>query len=310
MITAIETKQDYEMTRQLSALSLRIIRLLCAVCCVGIHWRLAAAELWLPSAASTTAGTDEPGFHDPFAAESAPDRTKSKISDPIEPVNRGFFWFNDKLYFWLLKPGSRAYSKVAPKPVRTSVHRFFDNTRFPSRFINNVLQGRLNGAGKETARFVVNTTIGLAGFFDPAGKLKLKPQPADFDQTLGVYGIRPGFYLNLPFLGPSSARGGAGLAGDTLASPWTYVDWEISIPVVSYEYLNKASLHAGEYENFKKAALDPYVALRSAYYDHRQAFIEEGRAAQKAEIFSGGCAKPLQSPKGAEQAGSRGCGCK
>jgi len=243
---------------------------------------------------------DEP-FQDPFARENARARPTARISDPIEPVNRGFFWFNDKLYFGVLRPSSRAYSKVAPKPVRTSIHRFFFNVKFPVRFVNEILQGRFTAAGKETARFVVNSTAGVAGFFNPADKLRLKPQLADFDQTLGLYGIHPGFYLDLPILGPSSARGAVGIAGDTMLTPWTYVDFEISVPVRAYDYLNEASLHPGEYEDFKKSALDPYVALRSAYYDNRQDFIEQARAARKLERLPPLKATPVQSPKGAEQ---------
>jgi phospholipid-binding lipoprotein MlaA len=111
--------------------------------------------------------------------------------------------------------------------------------------------------------------------------MHLKARPADFDQTLSLYGIRPGFYLDWPFLGPSSARGSAGLAGDALLTPWTYVGVEVSIPVRSDEVLNTTSLHPGEYEDFKKAALDPYVALRSAYYESRQNFTQKTRSARK-----------------------------
>jgi phospholipid-binding lipoprotein MlaA len=197
----------------------------------------------------------------------------------LEPANRDFFWFNDKLYFWVLRPAARAYSKVAPKPVRSSVQRFFANIRYPPRFVNNVLQGKFDPAAQETARFVVNSTLGIAGFLDPADDMKLKQQPADFDQTLGVYGIRPGPYFDWPILGPSSVRGSLGMVVDTLLTPGTYLDTEISIPVHSYEFLNATSLHPGEYEDFKKAALDPYVALRSAYYDNREDFVRKARVA-------------------------------
>ena len=290
----------------------KAMRLWLIVCGLGFHLRLTAAAEPLAATATTNAvaspAAGEQVVPDPFAAESERAQPEVRIPDPIEPVNRGFFWFNDKLYFWVLRPGARAYSKVAPKPVRSSVHRFFANVRYPIRLVNNVLQGRLEGAGKETARFVVNSTLGIAGFLDPADKMKLKPQPADFDQTLGLYGIRPGFYIDWPFLGPSSARGSVGIAGDTLLTPWTYLDIEISMPVRAYEVLNETSLHPGEYEDFKKAALDPYVALRSAYYENRQDFIEKARAARKAEGWGECNATPVQSPKGAEQATRKSSG--
>ena len=180
-----------------------ILRFCLIGCCLGFHFCLAAAAEAPASAGSTNnAAGGEPAFADPFAVENAPAHPQLNISDPLESVNRRFFWFNDKLYFWALRPGARAYSKVAPGPVRSSVQRFFANTRYPVRFVNNVLQGRAKSAGQETARFVLNSTLGLAGFFDPARELKLKPQPADLDQTLGVYGIRPGVYLDWPILGP------------------------------------------------------------------------------------------------------------
>jgi phospholipid-binding lipoprotein MlaA len=259
-----------------------IMRLWLIGCCLGFHFRLTAAE---DAPASTGATNNVAGgeqvFADPFAAENAPARPRLKISDPLEGVNRDFFRFNDNLYFWVLRPGARAYSKVAPKPVRSSVQRFFVNLRYPVRLVNNVLQGRVKPAVEETARFVVNSTLGIAGFFDPADEMTLKPQPADLDQTLGVYGIRPGCYLDWPILGPSSVRGSVGIAGDSLLTPGTYLDMEIIVPVRSYEVLNATSLHPGEYEDFKKAALDPYVALRSAYYDSREDFIRKARAARK-----------------------------
>jgi phospholipid-binding lipoprotein MlaA len=170
--------------------------------------------------------------------------------------------------------------------------------------VNNLLQGKPKAAGKETARFVVNSTLGIAGFGDAADRLNLRPQPADLDQTLGVYGLRPGFYLDWPILGPSSLRGSAGMAGDTALTPWTYLDWEISIPVRSYEVLNTTSLHPGEYEDFKKAALDPYVALRSAYYDSREFFIQQGRAHQESKGAPGCHPSTGQSSAPSKQAGS------
>lgn len=258
------------------------MRLCLTGCCLGFPFCLAAAEDAPASTASTNnVAAGERVFDDPFAAENAPAHPRVKISDPLERLNRGFFQFNDKFYFWVLKPAGRTYSKVAPEAVRSSVQRFFVNIRYPVRLANNVLQGRLDPAFEETARFVVNSTLGLAGFFDPADQMKLRLQPADFDQTLGLYGIRPGIYLDWPILGPSSVRGSFGIACDTLLTPGTYLDMEIITPVRSYEFLNATSLHPGEYEDFKKAALDPYVALRSAYYESREDSVRKARAARK-----------------------------
>ncbi len=221
--------------------------------------------------------TEEAAFRDPFAAENPSAEASVRIIDPLEPLNRAFFQVNDKLYFWILKPAAQAYAYVAPPPVRTGVRRFFVNLRFPVRVVNNTLQGKLKGAGIETTRFVVNSTIGLVGFLDPAhDELRLDPQPEDFDQTLGFYGLPPGFYLHWPFLGASSLRGTVGSAGDAFLSPWTYLEsLPVEFAIQPFETINATSLKLGEYEDFKKASFDPYVALRSAYFENRRSLISQ-----------------------------------
>jgi phospholipid-binding lipoprotein MlaA len=250
-----------------------------AVCVMGLP--LGAVGQESPSRPSTPApppaakeGEDK-AFHDPFATASEAAKPVVKIADPLEPVNRAFFVFNDKLYYWALEPVSRGYSKVVPAVVRLSVKRVFANAKYPVRFVNNLLQGKLPSAGIETVRFVANSTLGVGGLMDPGlVYFKLESQQADFDQTLGVYGIGPGPYLNWPLLGPSSVRGTVGLAGDTMLSPLTYYDFlALSLAVRPYETINDTSLRLGEYESFKQAALDPYVAMRSFYFENRYGFI-------------------------------------
>ena len=210
---------------------------------------------------------EEKEFQDPFATEDA--AAQPKISDPLERVNRAIFHFNDKLYCWVLRPISKGYRTVAPKPVRDSVERLFDNVKYPARVVNNVLEGRFKGAGIETTRFVVNSTVGIGGLFDPATRWNLKKQPADFDQTLAVYRIPTGMYLNLPVLGPSSLRGAVGVVGDAALNPVRYLDTEWALGLAGGNIVNAASLHGEEYESLKEATLDPYVALRSAYFENR-----------------------------------------
>jgi phospholipid-binding lipoprotein MlaA len=199
------------------------------------------------------------------------------IADPIEPVNRAFFHFNDKLYFWVLKPLATGYKTIIPEDGRIGVRNFFSNLTTPVRLANCLLQARFKGAGNETLRFVVNTTYGLAGFVDTAKReFNIEKQDADFGQTLGVWGMGPVFYLDLPILGPSSLRDGLGYAVDASLNPQTYVAFYFV--VYSYantggwilEKINEASLTLGEYESLKKAALDPYIAVREAYSQYRQ----------------------------------------
>jgi len=198
-------------------------------------------------------------------------------------MNRAFFHFNDKLYSWIVKPAGKGYSKVVPRPARTCVGRFFANVKYPIHLVNNVLQAKFKAAGIETGRFVINSTVGVGGLFDPAKHWKIEPHPANFDQTLGLYGLGPGIYFDWPVFGPSSTRGTAGLAADGMLSPWFYIGGVgVVYGVPAYRELNSASLGLGEYESFKKATLDPYVAMRSAYYESRAEAVEKGSARNKA----------------------------
>jgi len=204
------------------------------------------------------------------------------IPDPIEPVNRAFFTFNDKLYFWVLKPVAIGYKTVAPEQVRVSVRNFFSHVTTPVRLANCLLQADVKCAGIETARFFLNTAIGFAGFFDSARTgFNLEKQDRDFGQTLGIWGMGPVFYIDLPILGPSSLRDGLGYAVDLSFDPRTYLAFYVA--TVGYvntggwvlDKVNEASLSLGEYEELKKAALDPYIALREAYHQYRQSKINK-----------------------------------
>jgi len=209
----------------------------------------------------------EAEFRDPFASDSGP--AKSKVSDPLEPVNRTFFHFNNWLYRRVLRPVSKGYRTVAPRPVRVCVDRLFTNLKYPVRVVNNVLEARFKGAGIETARFVVNSTVGVAGLFDPATRWKLQAQPADLDQTLAIYRLPNGIYLNWPVLGPSSVRGTVGLAGDSALNPLWYANVPLAVTAgaTGLKTVNATSLHIEEYDDLMSATLDPYAAMRSAYFE-------------------------------------------
>ncbi len=204
------------------------------------------------------------------------------IPDPIEPINRAFFTFNDRLYFWVLKPVAQGYKTVTPEQVRVSVRNFFSHLTTPVRLVNCLLQADVKCAGIETARFFLNTAIGFAGFFDSAKTgFNLEKQDRDFGQTLGIWGMGPVFYIDLPIIGPSSLRDGLGYAVDVSLDPRTYLAFYFA----SIEYINtggwvldkvnEASLSLGEYEDLKKAALDPYIAVREAYHQYRQSKIKK-----------------------------------
>jgi phospholipid-binding lipoprotein MlaA len=198
---------------------------------------------------------------------------KLEIADPLEPFNRAMYHFNDKLYFWALKPVAQGYKKVVPEGARISISNFFSNIAFPIRFVNCLLQANFEGAASEFARFTVNTIWGVAGLFDPASskEINLRKQDEDFGQSLGVYGLGQGFYINWPIFGPSSPRDTVGLIGDLFLHPLTYLDpWEASAGTKAYDKVNETSLRIGDYESLKEAAIDPYVAIRDAYVQYRQ----------------------------------------
>jgi phospholipid-binding lipoprotein MlaA len=210
-------------------------------------------------------------FDDEFEEE------KVKVSDPLEPWNRAMFHFNDKLYFWILKPIARGYRAVIPKPARVCVKNFFHNLTTPIRMVNCLLQGKVSAAGAELGRFIVNSTVGILGFGNPARDCPgLKPVDEDLGQTLGTYGIGNGPYIVWPILGPSTLRDSIGLTGDWFLNPVSYVEpTEVSLGIKGYEIVNDTSLRIGEYESIKKASLEPYVAIRDGYIQYRRKKVEE-----------------------------------
>lgn len=195
------------------------------------------------------------------------------VSDPLEPVNRAFFFFNDKLYFWLLKPVSKGYAKVLPQQARLCVKNFFSNIATPVRLVNCTLQAEFEGAWVELERFVINTTLGVAGFGDPArNRWNMEKRNEDLGQTLGVYGLGTSIYFNWPIIGPSNVRDTVGYVGDLFLDPVNYLvpNYWYNAGIRSYEAVNGTSLRIGDYEAFKEAAIDPYVALRDAYHQYRR----------------------------------------
>jgi len=197
---------------------------------------------------------------------------KVEIADPLEPFNRAMHQFNDKLYFWALKPVSQGYKKVVPEPARIGVRNFFSNLRFPTRFLSCLLQTDFSGAATVIGRFTINTIWGIGGLLDPSSnkEFDLQKQDTDLGQTLGFYGVRQGFYIVWPVLGPSSPRDSIDIAGDYFLYPVSYINpWLVWLGVRGYEEVNATSLRIGDYESLKNAAIDPYVAFRDAYIQYR-----------------------------------------
>ncbi|MBI5433168.1 MAG: VacJ family lipoprotein [Planctomycetes bacterium] len=144
------------------------------------------------------------------------------FDDPIEPANRVLAFADLQLTRFVFAPLASFYRLLVPQAVRVHLAKAGDNILFPTRFVNNLLQGKLNATSEEMARFALNTTVGLLGLFDPATQLGLHPHPEDFGQTLATWGWRRSLYLYLPILGPSSLRDGLGQIPDVYTDPTTY----------------------------------------------------------------------------------------
>jgi len=200
------------------------------------------------------------------------------IADPLEPLNRFFFHFNDKLYYWVLKPVTRAYSAIVPEDIQISVRNFFDNLRSPTRAVNSLFQGQVHDSSVEVARFVLNSTVGIFGLGDFAKDvLDLRSTREDTGQTLGFYGAGGGFYINWPFLGPSNFRDSLGMVGDAYLNPIIFLDTsnEVIVGMWTFEKVNQTALTLGDYELFTETALDPYTAVKDAYQQYRNGLIKE-----------------------------------
>jgi phospholipid-binding lipoprotein MlaA len=253
---------------------------------VGVSASMALAGDQTTPSSSSIQGESNASIHTAANHESSDDGLEEeenageppllRIADPLEPWNRAMFVFNDKCYFWVLKPVATGYKKVVYEPLRIGIRNFFYNLGMPVRFVGCALQGKGKGALGELGRFVYNTTFGFFGFGDPAAKYPaLNPDAEDFGQTLGKYGIGHGVYLVWPFFGPSSIRETIGSAGDYFLSPVTYVDpMAASIGLNTEDRINSLSFHLGDYETFKGAAIDPYISARDAYIQYRKGRVE------------------------------------
>jgi len=206
--------------------------------------------------------------------------------DPWQRFNEKMFFFNhDILDRYLLKPVATGWSKVLPDCGKRGLDRAFDNLGMPKRLVNNLLQGRFRGAGREVARFGVNTTVGVVGFLDVArAQLHIEKSDADTGQTLGIYGFGPGPYLVLPTLAPLTVRDGIGYGVDGLMDPFGYVTPFFAITAASIvKQVNERSLHLQVFQDVEASVLDLYSAVRNGYLQRRRHAIEEADAARQAE---------------------------
>ena len=244
----------------------------------------AGIAAWL-LAAPARAGGPEAGSAPAVALAAAPDplfeasfdeQIELRVADPIEPVNRGVFRGNRWLDRALIGPIARVYGWVLPGPVKRAVRGVFANLNQPAVFVNDILQSEGKRAEVAGMRFVVNTTIGVLGIWDPAARLGLPPHDADFGQTLGKAGVGPGFYLVIPLLGPSTARDAVGGVFDLLLRPDTWVlPFAEQIVLGSTHGIAEREAHGRELAALERSSVDFYAAVRSAYLMDREAMIRD-----------------------------------
>ena len=199
------------------------------------------------------------------------------VPDPLEPLNRVMWGFNKAVMTGVIKPTGKVYRLVVVKPVRTGISNFGKNLMYPGRLINNLLQGKWTGTRDESYRFVCNSTVGVAGFFDVATRWRIPKWDADFGQTFGQWGWKPACFLMLPIYGPSNERDTLGLAADTMANPLLYVAPYKFVannpltylgPYSYFSYLvmgNDLADSVDEYVRFSQAEADPYSEVQYAW---------------------------------------------
>jgi len=199
----------------------------------------------------------------------------NKNADPWEKFNRAIFSFNDAADRYVLKPVAKGYVAITPSVLRTGITNFFINLRSPIVIINDVLQGKIKQAGSDTARFVVNSTVGIVGFVDVAVRIDLPLHDEDFGQTLGKWGMKSGPYLMLPFMGPSTVRDTGGFVVDALSNPRRYlVDADVDLAMTAVDIVNsRASLL--ELESIIQG--DRYLFIRDLYLQRREFAVMDGQ---------------------------------
>jgi phospholipid-binding lipoprotein MlaA len=217
------------------------------------------------------------GFAATFLAIPCSTLAETEDEDPIEPVNRAIFDFNDTIDEYILEPVAKGYDYVFPTPVKTGVNNFFDNLGFPLYFVSDILQFKFTQAGEHTGRFLINTTAGVGGLIDWAKDVGLPRHHEDIGTALGYWGVGSGAYIVIPFMGPSNVRDGVCRIPGTFLNPIFYVD---NIPVTTglfvVDTIDTRRTLIDAIDAGKKGSLDYYTFVRNSYKQRREALINDG----------------------------------
>jgi phospholipid-binding lipoprotein MlaA len=207
---------------------------------------------------------------------------KRTPGDPLEPGNRGVYKFNDALDSAILKPTAKGYDKVSPGWLKSGIGNFFTNLSYPFTIVNQVLQGKIKAAGQDTARFVINTTLGWGGVLDVASGAKLPHHDEDLGQTLGVWGVPPGPYLMVPFLGPSSVRDLPSRVVDSVFGPLSWVDPGPAYWVAEAVDVVDTRARLLPLDSALDRVFDKYGFIRDAYLQQRNYAVHDGNVPEEA----------------------------
>jgi len=278
-------------------------------CCLGIL--LVAVGCARPPGVGTptACGTDS-SYRQPrlltIAADD--DLEETRDYDPWQPFNEKMFFFNHEILDrFLMKPVATGWSKVLPAVVRRSVARLLVNLEMPSRVVNNLLQARPLGAGRELARFAVNTTIGIGGLLDVATQLDIEPSNADAGETLALYGAGAGPYLVLPTFPPLTVRDAIGRGIDGALDPLGYVlPFFANRAKAFVTAVNERSLNLKLYADVEDSVIDLYSAARNGYLQRRRtviACIADQRREEWAWAFERDLREPSERPMAASLEG-------
>lgn len=228
--------------------------------------RACAVAVFVVLALGACASTSGPGA--PAGASSA--------VDPLEPLNRGVYAFNDVVDEFFMRPLAVAYDKYMPDTLQFIARNFLSNLYDPYVGLNNLLQGKPRDAISDLGRFLVNSTIGFLGFGDPASDFGMQKHREDFGQTLGVWGLPTGPYLVLPIFGPSNVRDGVGLGVDAwagLVNRFDNVPFRNSMAGLTVVQARAQLLST---DRLLADALDPYLLVRDVYLQRRRNLVYDG----------------------------------
>jgi phospholipid-binding lipoprotein MlaA len=202
-------------------------------------------------------------------------REPSGVFDPWERFNRRMHRFNNAVDRSVAHPVAKAYAKVVPAPVRSKVSNFFDNLGQPATAVNALLQGKVKDSAQAMGRFLVNSTVGVVGLFDPASRMQIPAREEDFGQTLATWGWKRSRYLELPFFGPSTVRDAFGIAGDSPLQPVSYLEADkVRIGLTALNLVDmRTRLMA--FDSLRDEANDGYLLVRDSWSQRRNFQIWE-----------------------------------